>query len=131
MRPVHIVKDHKKLLIATGSSHKFGELRDLLDLPKTELLSLPDLGITDSPEENGHTFEDNAVLKAIHYARETGLPTLADDSGIEVDALGGRPGVKTRRYAGPNATGQIKKSLSAKKCSHRDTTIFRRSIISP
>ena len=67
-------------------------------------MSLTDIGITDSPEENGQTFEDNAVAKAIHYARQSGLPTVADDSGVEVDALGGRPGVKTRRYAGPNAT---------------------------
>lgn len=96
----------KKLLIATGSQHKFGELRDLLDLPNTELVSLADVGITDSPEENGRTFEDNAVAKAMHYARESGLPTLADDSGVEVDALGGRPGVKTRRYAGPSATDE-------------------------
>jgi len=65
---------------------------------------LADVGITDSPEENGQTFEANAVAKALHYARASGLPTLADDSGVEVDALGGRPGVKTRRYAGPNAT---------------------------
>ena len=96
----------RKLLIATGSKHKFGELRDLLNLPNTDLVSLTDVGITDSPEENGRTFEDNAVAKAIHYARESGLPTLADDSGVEVDALGGRPGVKTRRYAGPNATDE-------------------------
>ena len=95
-----------KLLIATGSGHKFAELRELLDLPGTEMVSLADVGITDAPEENGRTFEDNAVAKAIHYARESGLPTLADDSGIEVDALGGRPGVKTRRYAGPNATDE-------------------------
>jgi XTP/dITP diphosphohydrolase len=100
------VKPSRKLLIATGSRHKFGELRELLDLPDAELLSLADVGITDSPDENGRTFEENAVAKAIHYARESGLPTLADDSGVEVDALGGRPGVKTRRYAGPNATDE-------------------------
>lgn len=93
-----------QLLIATGSQHKLEELRALLDLPGTELLSAADLGLTDSPDETGATFEANARLKALHYARLSGLPTLADDSGLEVDALGGRPGVRTRRYAGPDAT---------------------------
>jgi XTP/dITP diphosphohydrolase len=96
----------RRLLIATGSRHKFGELRDLLDLPATELVSLADIGLTDSAEENGATFEENAIAKALEYARLSGLPTLADDSGLEVDALGGRPGVRTRRYAGPTATDE-------------------------
>jgi len=96
----------KRLLVATGSSHKLGELRALLDLPNTDLVSLADVGITDDVEETGATFEDNARLKARHYSAISGLPTLADDSGIEVDALGGRPGVKTRRYSGADATDE-------------------------
>jgi non-canonical purine NTP pyrophosphatase (RdgB/HAM1 family) len=96
----------RRLLIATGSRHKFAELRELLDLPHTDLVSLSDLGLSDSADETGQTFEQNAIIKALHYARLSELPTLADDSGIEVDALGGRPGVRTRRYAGPNATDQ-------------------------
>jgi XTP/dITP diphosphohydrolase len=96
----------RRLLIATGSRHKFGELRELLDLPVAELVSLADLGLADSADETGRTFEDNARLKALHYAAVSGLPTLADDSGIEVDALGGRPGVRTRRYAGADATDE-------------------------
>ncbi len=98
--------DRRKLLIATGSEHKLGELRQLLDLPNTDLVSLADVGIADGVDETGATFEENARIKAKHYAKVSGLPTLADDSGIEVDALGGRPGVKTRRYAGPSATDQ-------------------------
>jgi XTP/dITP diphosphohydrolase len=94
----------RRLLVATGSRHKFGELRDLLDLPNTELLSLADAGLSDTADEVGATFEANATIKALHYAELSGLPTLADDSGIEVDVLGGRPGVHTRRYAGPAAT---------------------------
>ncbi len=94
----------RRLLIATGSRHKFAELSDLLALPGTELLSLADVGLTDSAVENGSTFEDNARIKGVHYARLSGLPTLADDSGLEVDALGGRPGIYTRRYAGTDAT---------------------------
>ena len=100
------MSDRRKLLIATGSRHKFGELRALLDLPNTELVSLADLGIKDTADETGLTFEQNARIKAQYYWWESGLATLADDSGIEVDALGGRPGVHTRRYAGPDATDE-------------------------
>ena len=96
--------DKRKLLVATGSKHKFAELRDMLDLPNTELVSLSDLGIKDSADETGLTFEQNARIKAQYYWWESGLDTLADDSGIEVDALGGAPGIYTRRYAGPNAS---------------------------
>jgi XTP/dITP diphosphohydrolase len=94
----------RRLLIATGSRHKLDELRRMLELPNTELVSLRDLGIPDSAVEDGATFEQNATIKALHYGALSGLPTLADDSGLEVDAMGGRPGVLTRRYAGPDAT---------------------------
>lgn len=96
----------RRLLVATRSRHKLRELTELLDLPGTELISPDDLGIPDEPEETGETFEANANLKARWYARRSGLPTLADDSGLEVDALGGGPGVRTRRYAGPDATDE-------------------------
>ena len=90
--------------MATRSDHKLRELRELLDLPEIELVSLDDLGIDGEPVEDGETFETNARIKARFAARASGLPAVADDSGIEVDALGGLPGVRTRRYAGPNAT---------------------------
>jgi XTP/dITP diphosphohydrolase len=93
-----------RLLVATHSRHKLAELRDLLRLERGELVSLDDLGIGDDAEETGETFETNARIKARFGGRRTGLPTLADDSGLEVDALDGGPGVRTRRYAGPNAT---------------------------
>ena len=76
----------------------------MLQLDGLELLSLDDLGVPGEPVEDGLTFETNARIKARFAARATGLPALADDSGIEVEALGGAPGVRTRRYAGPNAT---------------------------
>jgi non-canonical purine NTP pyrophosphatase (RdgB/HAM1 family) len=78
----------------------------MLELAHTRLLSLRDVGLDDTAEETGESFEENAIIKALHYARLSGMPTLADDSGIEVDALDGRPGVKTRRYAGPDATDE-------------------------
>ena len=93
-----------RLLVATRSLHKLGELRELLDLPRAELVDLDDVGVEGDVEETGSTFAANARLKARAAFRATGLPTLADDSGIEVDALDGGPGVRTRRYAGENAT---------------------------
>jgi XTP/dITP diphosphohydrolase len=93
-----------RLLVATRSAHKLRELRELLDLPAGVLVSLDDLGVVGDPDETGQTFATNAAIKARFGVVATGLPTLADDSGIEVDALGGRPGVRTRRFAGPDAT---------------------------
>ena len=93
-----------QLLVATRSVHKLRELRELLHLTAGELVSLDDLGIPGDPEETGATFRTNAAIKARFGARASGLPTLADDSGLEVDALDGGPGVRTRRYAGENAT---------------------------
>jgi XTP/dITP diphosphohydrolase len=92
------------VLVATRSTHKLRELRELLDLRHTDLVSLDDLGIPDDPVEDGATFETNAAIKARFGVRRSGLPTLADDSGLEVDALGGGPGVRTRRFAGEQAT---------------------------
>jgi XTP/dITP diphosphohydrolase len=93
-----------RLVIATHSEHKLRELRELLRLDHAELVSLDDLGVTGEPIEDGETFEANAAIKARFAVRATGLPVLADDSGLEVDALGGGPGVRTRRYAGEDAT---------------------------
>jgi len=96
-----------RLLVATRSRHKLRELHDLLGVPDfVELVSPDDLGIAGEPEETGETFETNARLKARWYARLSGLLTLADDSGLEVDFLGGGPGVRTRRYDGPDATDE-------------------------
>ena len=96
----------RRLLVATRSAHKLRELRELLALEHTELVSLDQLGIPGDPIEDGETFETNAAIKARFGLRVSGLPTLADDSGIEVDALDGGPGVRTRRYAGDDATDE-------------------------
>jgi XTP/dITP diphosphohydrolase len=92
-----------RLVVATRSTHKLRELRELLEVD-ADLVSLGDLGVSGDPVEDGATFETNALIKARFAAGATGLPALADDSGIEVDALGGGPGVRTRRYAGEQAT---------------------------
>lgn len=92
-----------KVVLATGNAGKQRELAALLAPLGLEILLQTSLGIV-SAEETGTTFEANALLKARHAARESGLPALADDSGLEVDALDGRPGVWSARYAGPAAT---------------------------
>ena len=87
-----------KLLIATHNPGKVREYRALLGNVPFDLVSLSDAAITEEVEETGATFEDNARLKARGYAALSGLLTLADDSGLEVDALGGQPGVRSARY---------------------------------
>lgn len=88
-----------KLLIATTNPGKLTEIKQFLSGLPVDLVSLKDVGISDSVEETGATFEENAILKAKHYAKESGLMTLADDGGFEIDALGGEPGVKSHRWA--------------------------------
>ncbi len=95
-----------RLLLATRSEHKLRELAEVLRLERGILVSLDEVGVIGEPLEDGATFESNAAKKARAAARATGLPALADDSGLEVDALGGGPGVRTRRYAGPRATDE-------------------------
>lgn len=93
----------KKLLIATHNQGKVKEYRALLaDLP-LEVTCLDAEGITTEVAETGRTFEENAVLKAHSYARLSGLLTWADDSGLEVDALQGEPGIHSARYGAPQA----------------------------
>jgi ribonuclease PH len=90
-----------RLAVATSNAHKLKELRDLLK-GVCEPVGMRELGFTDEIEEPGETFEENAVLKAEAVMKFTGLPTLADDSGLSVYALSGAPGVRSARYAGEN-----------------------------
>ena len=93
-----------KLLLATNNAGKVKEFRSLLQGIPFELVTPKDMGIDTEVEENGTTYEENARLKACALAKESGLLTLADDSGLEVDALNGEPGVMSARYAGKNAS---------------------------
>jgi len=94
----------ERLLIATNNEHKLRELRSLLVNFPLELLSLTDFRNIESVAETGSTFAKNAALKASGYARQARVLTLADDSGLVVDALAGRPGVHSARYVRPDAT---------------------------
>ncbi|MBI2029554.1 non-canonical purine NTP pyrophosphatase [Candidatus Gottesmanbacteria bacterium] len=88
----------KKLLIATKNPAKFNDIKSALNDLHLEFINLNDIGIKENVSETGKTFEENAKKKALFYAKKSGLLTLADDGGIEIDALNGDPGVKTRRW---------------------------------
>ncbi|HEY4341137.1 MAG TPA: RdgB/HAM1 family non-canonical purine NTP pyrophosphatase [Steroidobacteraceae bacterium] len=92
-----------KAVLASGNAGKVREFAALLAARNIEVIPQTAFGIV-TPEETGTTFRENALLKARHAASSCGLPAIADDSGIEVDALGGRPGVWSARYAGEHAS---------------------------
>jgi XTP/dITP diphosphohydrolase len=93
-----------KILIASANPEKRAELEKLLEGLPVEVVSLADYPDAPEVEENGRTFEENAAKKAIEMALYSGLHTVADDSGLCVDVLGGAPGIMSARYAGPGAT---------------------------
>jgi XTP/dITP diphosphohydrolase len=103
------------LLIATTNQNKLREYAAIFAGLPVQLRSLRDVGIDDDVEETGATFAENAQLKAEFYATRSGLLTLADDSGLEVAALNGEPGVFSHRYAGPDATDADRNALLLKK----------------
>lgn len=101
-----------KLLIATHNPNKLIELRALLaNHPEVELLTLSDLNITEEPDETEPTFEGNAILKARWAMQKTGLVSLADDSGLEIEAFNNEPGVMSARYLGKDTAYTIKNAI--------------------
>lgn len=106
----------QKVVLATGNAGKVRELADLLNNFGLDIVAQTTLGV-ESAEETGLTFIENAILKARHAARATGLPAIADDSGLAVDALGGAPGIYSARYAGEEASDRqnLEKLLDAMK----------------
>ena len=94
----------QKLLIATKNKGKIFELKNFLAGLSIQLVSLGDIGIDDDVEENGSTYEENSQLKARFYAQKSGLPAIADDGGLEINALQGAPGVRSRRWLGHEST---------------------------
>jgi XTP/dITP diphosphohydrolase len=119
----------RKLLVATRNAGKMNEYRELLQGLPVELTWPEAEEITLEPEETGATFAENAILKARAYAAASGLLTWADDSGLEVDALGGEPGVRSSRYAGPGASDADRYRLLLRKMAgvpwERRTARFR------
>lgn len=106
----------KKIVLATGNQGKVREMADLLADFGFDVVAQSEFNVSEVAE-TGTTFIENAIIKARHAAKETGLPAIADDSGLEVDALDGAPGVYSARYAGEHATDQqnLTKLLDAMK----------------
>ncbi len=104
----------EKIVLASGNQGKLREFERLFGELGIKIISQGDLGVSDVPE-TGTTFVENAIIKARHAAKETGLPAIADDSGIVVDALGGAPGIYSARFAGNDASDQDNIDLLLKR----------------
>ncbi|VGO14936.1 Non-canonical purine NTP pyrophosphatase [Pontiella desulfatans] len=119
-----------KLVIATRNAHKLEEIQAIFDFKDLEVLSAFDFPEIPDVVEDGATFEANAIKKAVEIARETGCWTMADDSGLEVDALGGAPGVYSARYAGePCSYPANNEKLLAELAGKEDRTARFRTVI--
>jgi XTP/dITP diphosphohydrolase len=103
------------LLLASQNPGKLNEMRQLVDGLPYRVLGPRDVGIRDAPEETGTTFLENATLKAVHYARLSGVLTVADDSGLSVDALAGAPGLYSSRFGGEGASDLARNRLLLEK----------------
>ena len=114
----------KRIVVATGNAHKLKELGDIFG-GMVELVSMKDAGFRGDIVEDGDTFEANAAIKAEAVARVTGLPALADDSGLSVDALGGAPGVYSARYAGDHGDDQANNDLLLKNMANETNRTCR------
>ncbi len=99
-----------KMIAATNNAHKLKELKEILSELGVEIISLQEAGINIEIEENGDSFEANALIKAREIYRITGKPTIADDSGLEVEALRGKPGIYSARYAGAEGNEKDKRN---------------------
>ncbi len=116
----------QKVVLATGNAGKVRELASLLEDFGLDIVAQTELGV-ESAEETGLTFIENAILKARHAAQITGLPAIADDSGLAVDALGGAPGIYSARYAASTpATSRTLRNCST-PCRTCRTTSARRN----
>jgi XTP/dITP diphosphohydrolase len=103
------------LLLASQNPGKLNEMRILVEGLPLRVVSPRDLGIVEAPDETGTTFIENATIKALHYARRSGLMAVADDSGISVDALDGEPGLYSSRFGGEGASDLERNRLLLKK----------------
>lgn len=123
----------KKLLIATHNPGKLKEFQEFLsDLP-FEIVSLSDVGISEDVEEDGKTYEENSQKKALFFAKESGLPALSDDGGLEIVALNNEPGIHSRRWLGYRGTDEeLLKHLGkvAKELPDNNRTAFFKTVVS-
>ena len=106
----------KKIIFATGNEDKMKEIRKILADPSLEILSLKEAGIHADIDENGKSFEENAMIKAEAISKMTGEIVLADDSGLEIDYLNKEPGIYSARYLGEDTPYSIKNAEILKRC---------------
>lgn len=109
-----------KFVLASNNRKKLIEMSDILSGLGIEVISLSEAGVTDSPEETGVTFAENALIKADAACKATGMPSIADDSGLVVDALGGAPGVYSARYGGPGLSDEQRYMLLLKNMEGKE-----------
>jgi len=114
-----------KLLIATRNQHKLREIREIFSLPGLEIVSVSDYTDLPEVEEDGSTFAENAAKKAVTLAHIAGVWTLADDSGLVVDALDGAPGIYSARFAGPAAGAEENNAKLLKSLKNTDVRTAR------
>lgn len=122
-----------KLLIATTNVGKLKEISDFLSDIPLEIVSLSDVGITDDIKETGKTYKENSQLKALFYAKKSGLPSVSDDGGLEISVFDGAPGIKSKRWLGKDSTEQdiINHMLKvAKKLPNDNRKAFFKTVIS-
>jgi len=96
----------KKLLIATANPGKLKEISNFLSGLPLKIVSLIDIGIKDKVKETGINYQENSQLKALFYAKKSGIPAIADDGGLEIEAFGGAPGINSKRWLGKDSTEQ-------------------------
>jgi len=118
----------KQLLLATQNHNKVIEIKKILSHLPIDIISLSDLNDDEDVEETGQTFEENAYLKAYHFAQKYQLPTISDDSGLVVDVLGGKPGIYSARYSGLGNHGNNIKLLDEMK-DHKNRSAYFISVI--
>ncbi|MDO8657689.1 MAG: non-canonical purine NTP pyrophosphatase [Candidatus Levybacteria bacterium] len=122
-----------RLLIATRNPGKLGEFKEFLSDLSFEIVSLADLNIKEDVEENGKTYKENSQKKALFFAKLSGLPTIADDGGIEISALNNEPGVRSRRWLGYEATDEelINHMIKiSKELPDNNRTAYFRTVVS-
>lgn len=119
----------RKLLIATGNRAKFKDIKKFLKDLNLEILSLKDLNLKQDVVEDGKTYKENSEKKALYFAKLTNLPTIADDGGIEIDALGGLPGVDSKYWAKDDEAIIKKLEQIAKKLSDNNRRAVFRVVI--
>lgn len=123
----------KRILVATKNPGKLREFKSFLSELPVEVVSLRDVGITEDVEENGKSYEENSRKKALFYAKKSGLVTISDDGGIEIEALNFEPGIRSRRWLGYEATDEelVKHMIKISKDLPDDNrTAYFRTIVS-